>query len=73
LKIRPSLTTSKSGLRTLNTHFFNNKNLTPDFGGQFIAAIGGKVTDFSNNKRMVLVTTDLCLNLNRLSLNPLKA
>ena len=29
----------------------------------------GKVTDFSNNKRMVLVTTDLCLNLNRFSNN----
>jgi hypothetical protein len=26
-----------------------------------------------DNKRMMLVTTDLCLNLNRLSVNPLKA
>jgi hypothetical protein len=33
----------------------------------------GQRYQFSNNKRMVLVTTDLCLNLNRLSLNPLKA
>jgi hypothetical protein len=28
----------------------NSKHLIPVFGGQFIADIGGKVTDFSNNK-----------------------
>jgi len=38
-KIRPSLTTSKSGLITLKTHtYINNKDITLGEGGHFIRA-----------------------------------
>jgi hypothetical protein len=38
-------------------------------GGHFIPAKGGKGIGFSNKKGMVLITTDLCLNLNDFSQN----
>jgi hypothetical protein len=45
----------------------NNKDLTPGLGGHFTPAKVAKGIGFFDKKRLVLITTDLCLNLNGLS------